>query len=135
MDPDNDVNLIDSKSKSKGFRIDAKYIISHKTRWKQRWDFMVLFMAIYNSLQIPLQQAFNPPFFQWTVFGVFDAIVDFVFIFDILLSFFTSIINKKGIESFDSKEIAQNYTAQFRFYADILSSLGASFFVSIYQEM
>lgn len=136
MDPDNDVNLIDSKGKDKkGFRVPAKYIISHKKVWKKRWDFMVLFMAIYNSLQIPFQQAFNPEFFSWTIFGIFDSIVDFVFIFDIVLSFFTSIINKKGVESFDSKEIAKNYVQQFRFYADILSSLGASFFVKISKSL
>ena len=96
---------------------------------------MVLFMAIYNSLQIPFSQAFNPEFFSWVVFSIFDSIVDFVFIVDIILSFFTTIINKKGVESYDSKEIALNYTEQFRFYADILSCLGASFFVKISKNL
>ena len=92
---------------------------------------MVLVMAIYNSLQIPMFQAFNPPFLQWKPFKALDGLVDFVFIFDIILSFFTSTMNNKGVESFDSKEIALDYITQFRFYTDVLSSLGSSFIVNL----
>lgn len=44
------------------------------------------------------------------MFKVLDYIIDFVFIFDVILSFFTSVINKKGIESFDQSEIFDDYT-------------------------
>jgi hypothetical protein len=121
--------------KKKGFRIPERFIISHKKEGKNRWDIMVLILAIYNSLQIPFYQAFNPKFFSRTPFIVLDSFVDFVFIFDIILSFFTSIINNQGVESFDSLEIAIEYVSQFRFYTDVLSSFGASFLVNIVPEL
>ena len=96
---------------------------------------MVLLLAIYNSLQIPFYQAFNPEFFSGVFFLILDSYVDFVFIFDIILSFFTSIINNQGIESYDSYEIAKDYVSQFRFYTDVLSSFGASFLVNIVPEL
>ena len=52
----------------KGWRIPENCILSHKNKNKFRWDIMVLVMAIYNSLQIPFYQAFNPPFFKWRIF-------------------------------------------------------------------
>ena len=72
---------------------------------------MVLVLAIYNSLQIPFYQAFNPAFFKFRLFQVLDSVVDFVFIFDIIVSFLTSIINNQGVESFDSLEIAIDYVS------------------------
>lgn len=96
---------------------------------------MVLVLAIYNSLQIPFYQAFNPAFFKFRLFQVLDSVVDFVFIFDIIVSFLTSIINNQGVESFDSLEIAIDYVSQFRFYTDVLSSFGASFIIKFLPQL
>jgi hypothetical protein len=93
---------------------------------------MVLIFAIYNALTIPFEQAFAPAFINSLLFKIFDSIVDFVFVADIILGFFTSVTNRKGTESFDSMEIYEIYTSQFRFYADVLSVFGMSIFASIH---
>ena len=52
---------------------------------------------------------------------IFDYTVDIIFVIDLIMGFFTSVIDTKGFISFDSRVIAKVYTSQFRFYADFLS--------------
>ena len=42
--------------------IPKKYIISYKNKYKVRWDILVIVLAIYNSIIIPLDAAFSPEF-------------------------------------------------------------------------
>lgn len=91
----------------------------------------MLVMAVYNSLQVPLEHAFRPQFLASTTFKSFDTFIDLVFVFDIILMFFTSVINKRGLETFDTEEIRKIYTSKFRFYADCLSLLGSGIFQNI----
>ena len=37
------------------FIIPERFIISYKTRFKQNWDFVILFLAVYNSIMIPIE--------------------------------------------------------------------------------
>ena len=75
---------------------ERKIMISFKSKWKGRWDKMILLFAIYNSFTIPLEQAFRPGFLQLQLFQVMDTIIDVLFLLDILLSFFTTYMNKRG---------------------------------------
>ena len=54
-----------------------------------------------------------------------------IFLIDLILGFFTSFINHKGKESFDSDEIAAHHTDQPIFYTDLLSIFGNSLFQKI----
>jgi len=92
---------------------------------------VVLVLAIYNALAIPFDQAFAPAFMSSLLFRTFDSIVDFVFVADIVLGFFTSVTSRKGTESFDSTEIYENYTSHKTFYADVLSVFGMGIFANI----
>ena len=94
---------------------------------------MVLIFAIYNALTIPFEQAFEPAFVDSLLFKIFDSIVDVVFVADIILGFFTSVTNRNGIESFDSREIKEMYTSTKRFYADVLSVFGMGIFAHIHR--
>ena len=66
-------------------------------------------------------------------FKSIDTFIDIVFVIDIILMFFTSVINKHGHETFDSVEIRKIYVSKFRFYADVLSVLGSGIFQNINQ--
>ena len=83
-------------------------------------------VAVYNAFIIPIQQCYNPVFLKKTKFVVIDYIVDFIFVTDICLSFFTSVIDNKGKESFDSRLIYLKYTGTTKFYVDFLSLFGIS---------
>ena len=62
---------------------------------------------------------------------IFDYTVDIIFVIDLIMGFFTSVIDTKGFISFDSRVIAKVYTSQFRFYADFLSIFGSGWFEQI----
>ena len=98
--------------------------MSMKSAFKQTWDMMVLLFAIYNSLLIPLEQAFPGEALVNPTMAVVDTIIDFIFFIDIVLMFFTSCINRRGKETFDSYEIAVSYMTTRRFCTDALSLLG-----------
>ena len=81
---------------------------------------------------IPLDLAFEPEFSQKALYQVFDNIVDALFIVDMILMFFTSYLNKQGLEIFSSKKIALNYIKSFRFLADSGAVLGTGVVTQFY---
>lgn len=38
-----------------------KCIVSNHNIWRERWDYMIIFMAVYNCLFLPVDLAFKPP--------------------------------------------------------------------------
>jgi hypothetical protein len=70
------------------------------------WDLFVLILALQNSIIIPFDLAYEPEFTGTTGFKIFDFVVDFLFLIDMILMFIHSFLNKKGIEIFDSIKIA-----------------------------
>jgi hypothetical protein len=62
---------------------------------------------------------------------IINTTVDSFFLLDIILMFFTSVMNNIGNEEFDSKFIAYKYTNTIRFYFDVLALLGADVFVNL----
>lgn len=61
--------------------------------------------------------------------------LDFLFLFDNLLMFFTTFINKYGLEIKDTYEIYLNYTRTWTFVFDSLSILGSFFFTKIHHRL
>ena len=93
----------------------------------------VLALAIFNSLAIPFEQAFNPEFIHSTAYARINDCVDFIFVLDVILMFFTSVINKNGKESYIQSEISEKYMSQNRFKVDIISILGSGVFQSLWK--
>lgn len=82
-------------------------------------------LAIYNSLAIPHEQAFKEIYFKSFFSVALNHFIDMCFALDIILTFNTSVLTKKGVESFDSKVISDSYVGTSRFFIDVLSLLGA----------
>jgi len=53
-----------------------------------------------------------------------DNVVDGIFLIDIILMFFTSFFDNRGIENFESLEIAKHYLKSIRFIFDFGAILG-----------
>ena len=79
---------------------DPKYKLSFKSPFKRYWDAGVLGLAIFNSLMIPFEQAFHPEFANYQSYARFNDFVDFTFLFDVILMFFTS-VSYNGRETFE----------------------------------
>lgn len=106
---------------------------SYKSSFKKNWDMFIVFLAIYNSLMIPFDQAFKPPFLSYIGFIIFDNIVDLLFVFDVILMFFTSVLTDSGSESYDSEDVSKMYMSAVRFKVDIISLLGSDVLSGIHR--
>ena len=99
--------------------------MSYKSKFKENWDLSVLFLAIYNSVGIPLELAFYKSDNYYLM--VFSNFIDLVFFIDLIIMFFTSYRNKMGSEVWDRKEISINYMGSIRFLMDLIALLGSDF--------
>ena len=69
-------------------------LIRHDSRWKVRWDLMILVISVWNCFTIPVDIAFQPAVFDTKPSEIFNHIVDAVFAVDIVLQFRTSILDE-----------------------------------------
>ena len=60
-----------------------------------RWDVVIIVLSIYNSLAITLQIAFEPPELNDYSIQIIDALIDFVFLVDIVFTFRTTQLDIK----------------------------------------
>jgi len=42
------------------YKLHPNKIISHKNKIKASWDIMILVLAVFNSLMVPLELSFEP---------------------------------------------------------------------------
>lgn len=99
-------------------------MISYKNKSKESWDVLVLTLAVWNSLMVPIELTLNPSFIKHPFTQFLDGAIDLMFLVDMILMFFTSFVTKSGVEEWDSKQVALKYVKSFRFVADFLSLLG-----------
>mgnify|MGYP002629862122 CR=1 FL=1 len=108
-------------------KVPEKYILSFRDPRKESWDKFILILAIQNSFIIPIDLCFQPEFTHARPFVLFDTIVDVIFMFDMLLMFVTSYLDRQGNEVKDTSLIASKYVWSFRFLCDFFAVLGTGF--------
>ena len=82
-----------------------------------------MLLATFNCFQIPLDVAFTPPVFKTTMFIIFNATIDLMFLTDIIVSFRTTIIDEKtGTEVVILKTLGIAYLKG-QFTIDLLSTM------------
>ena len=106
-------------------KIPKKWIIPYKSKNKRYWDLGILALAIYKSFSVPMEQCFKPIEQIPMIMDILDFVIDLLWLADIIVGFFTTVVDKRGKESFDSKLIAHRLTHSSRFYIDCLSMLEA----------
>ncbi len=102
-----------------------KYIIKYNAKVKMGWDILIILLAIFNSLLIPVNVAFNPHFTDTYVYKLINSgVINAIFVADILINFRTSVlIIRTGKEITNSKKIALRYILSPKFYIDLISSI------------
>ena len=112
----------------------SKYMLRQNDPRKTKWDLVIIFLAIYNSFQIPFEIAFDPENMKIPVFYLINGLIDFVFLLDIIVNFRTTFYDiDTGDEVFDAKRIAKRYL-QNRFTIDLLSTIPFDTLVSIFSD-
>lgn len=77
-------------------------IVSCRHPLRQAWDLIPMVLSIYNAFMIPFVMSFSLPLNLMETITDIELFLDFLFLFDNLLMFFTSFINKHGVEIKDS---------------------------------
>lgn len=102
---------------------DAIFMLRESDKIRQRWDSFIILLALYTSIVIPLGIAFDFEGLESIGLAVFDSLVDFIFMIDILINFRTTYLSADtGDEIYDPKLIAKDYLKG-RFIIDVLSSI------------
>ena len=86
---------------------------------------MIIFLALYNAAVIPLQLFFvpNPKLIDNELIRFSDAVVDFIFLIDIIFTFRTTYLDPKlGKTVTNKNDIAMNYLTG-SFTLDFISSV------------
>jgi len=63
-----------------------------------------MLLSIYNCFTVPFFVAFRPD--TGITFEIANTLIDFIFMLDIVLNFFTTYVNRNGEEVTDKKMIA-----------------------------
>ena len=100
------------------------YFIQENGTFRKYWEIIVIFLALYNAFMIPLQLFFdpNPDFIDNNIVRCSDAIVDLLFLIDIIFMFRTTFLEPGGEEVRDPWKIAKAYLRG-RFWLDFISSV------------
>ena len=75
-----------------------------------RWDLIVISLAVYQAMTIPISISYDPDIFNSPVTKTLDSLIDLVFVMDIILNFRTSYIEaSNGEEVLDPSMVASKY--------------------------
>ena len=119
------------KKFQEAIRIPEKYIISKDSHFKQNWDYVIILMAFYETVMVPLNISFD---FLTNWMLILQHFIDLIFLFDIIIQCCTS-VRRRGIESYDSNVIIGAYLFSTRGLFDILAALGSNVLVSLFSKL
>ena len=82
-------------------------MISVNNKLRMNWDLLIIILALYNCVMIPLNVAFNVELELSDGLGGLERLIDVLFVLDIVLNFRTTFVNPKtNIEIADNKRVA-----------------------------
>ena len=89
---------------------------------RERWDYFVMLIATWNALALPIELAFEPEWAKSSENALVNAIIDLLFLIDIIVVFRTTITGENGEIVTDQKTIARKYLKG-SFTIDLLSTI------------
>lgn len=127
---EDDNKLVDDQKENIGWTL-----MSHKSKFRMRWDLVVILLALYNCVSIPFEVAFGN-ISDHVVMEIFEYGIDVLFFVDVIFNFRTTYINPKtGTEVISGKKIAWNYVVRGRFWVDLLASIPFEVIIGFFVEM
>lgn len=111
---------------------DGKIIFRETSVFIKNWNNMVIILAMYNSITIPIAifyEEHGPSIISSNMISLIDALVDFIFLIDIIITFRTTYLDTTlGKEETDTHKIASAYLHG-SFAIDLASSVPFAIFV------
>lgn len=89
-------------------------------RLKQIWEIVIIFIALYSVVVIPIRIGINvtlmDPIYNWV-----DFVTYLIYVTDVFVNMRITYLDVQGHEVVDGRKIAMKYIASMRFIIDILS--------------
>jgi hypothetical protein len=102
---------------------ESSLMIRYNHPYKIKWDLIVMLLATYNTIVIPIDVSFEPEVLDLNFFFWLDSIIDFLFLVDILINFRYAYMHPKtGEEIRDPYRVAWFYLKT-RFFIDFLATI------------
>ena len=105
-------------------------VLHPHSRFKICWDIISTLALIYNIVVVPYRIAFDSHVYCPNSVWILEAVIDWFFVADILLHFFTGYISSSGSIVTSYRAIAVNY-AKTWMLVDVASSAPIDFFMSL----
>lgn len=100
----------------------SKYLISINNKWRTRWSYLIIFVAMYSVVFIPMRMAVYrtvlDPFYEPLDYFTFA-----LYVADVFINLCTTFLDPFGVEIKDHKTIMKNYLNSVGFWIDVLSLL------------
>jgi hypothetical protein len=98
-------------------------MVRYSSTFKFYWDIVIIILALFISIVLPIEIAFNPPFLFTSAEIAIESIINLVFMIDIFINFRNTFVStQSGDEVFSQKDIAVRYIFG-NFFLDIISSI------------
>ena len=111
---------------------NKKWMFRSGDGWRVNWDLFIMFMAIYSWFAIPVQLSLNPEFTNHPAYIIVDALINAIFIIDVIINFRTTFIHKvTGEEIIEQRKIAVEYIKT-RFFIDLIASIPFDFIAGLF---
>ena len=90
--------------------------------WKKRWDFLLIIMILFSTILTPIEISFQIEQSNLDILENVGHALDFLYLFDIIITLRTANINEHGFIILNQKTIIRNYIKGW-FFLDLLSAL------------
>jgi hypothetical protein len=98
-------------------------LIRANSKFRTRWDILVIGFSLWICITLPVQIAFEPATLESLFNQVINIAADIIYIVDLFINFRTTIFNDlTNDEIFETKEIAIFYLKN-RFILDLIASI------------
>ena len=100
----------------------SKYIISCTNKWRIRWSYLIIFVAMYSVAFIPMRIAVHRTILD-PVYTPLDFFTFALYVADVFVNLSTTFLDPFGQECWDHKTIMKRYVKSPGFWIDVLSLL------------
>ena len=100
----------------------SKYIMSCTNKWRIRWSYLIIFVAMYSVAFIPMRIAVHPKILD-PVYTPLDFFTFALYVADVFVNLCTTFLDPFGQECWEHKTIMKRYIKSPGFWIDVLSLL------------
>lgn len=112
----------------------SKYIMSCTNKWRVRWSYLIIVVAMYSVAFIPMRIAVHPHVLD-PVYTPLDFFTFALYVADVFVNLCTTFLDPFGQEMWDHKTIMKRYIRSPGFWIDVLSLLNYPMSTAWYLNM